>query len=169
MTGGIVCSASNWTFCILSHGFQIRSIMVIGGPDGTSPSSMKVFTNRDGLDFETISDLPATQVHKWPPNGSTSTYQQVTNRVQVEGASKSVHSNVVILTRDGVKIWDGLPQEWSLLENLNGQYEYQVSQVTRSTPLAYGTPREHRPSNLSRDTLLLSLYLGTGCKHTSRG
>jgi hypothetical protein len=40
---------------------KIRTIMIIGGPDGSSPSRMSVFTNREGLDFESVADLPPVQ------------------------------------------------------------------------------------------------------------
>lgn len=41
---------------------QIRSIMVVGGDDGTSPNQMRAFTNRDNLDFESVADLAPLQV-----------------------------------------------------------------------------------------------------------
>jgi hypothetical protein len=34
---------------------------VIGGPDGAAPSKLKVFINRDDLDFSTAADLAPTQ------------------------------------------------------------------------------------------------------------
>mmetsp|Transcript_41219 Transcript_41219/g.78733 ORF Transcript_41219/g.78733 Transcript_41219/m.78733 type:complete len:205 (-) Transcript_41219:304-918(-) len=40
---------------------KIRSIMVVGGDDGTSPNQMRAFTNRDNLDFESVADLAPLQ------------------------------------------------------------------------------------------------------------
>eukprot|EP00242_Pyramimonas_sp_CCMP2087_P003791 CAMPEP_0198214572 /NCGR_PEP_ID=MMETSP1445-20131203/42488_1 /TAXON_ID=36898 /ORGANISM="Pyramimonas sp., Strain CCMP2087" /LENGTH=186 /DNA_ID=CAMNT_0043889835 /DNA_START=76 /DNA_END=633 /DNA_ORIENTATION=+ len=79
---------------------KIRTIMIIGGPDGSSPSRMRVFTNREGLDFQSVADLPAVQ-------------------------------------------------EWDLLENLNGEVEYQtrftkfqgVANLTIHLPTSFGGDR----------------------------
>ncbi|CAM9658370.1 unnamed protein product [Laminaria digitata] len=40
---------------------KIRAISVNGGADGTAPSTMKVFVNRDDIDFGVAQDLPAVQ------------------------------------------------------------------------------------------------------------
>lgn len=40
---------------------KLTGITVIGGPDGASPSKLKVYINRDDLDFATVADLPAVQ------------------------------------------------------------------------------------------------------------
>lgn len=40
---------------------KLTGITVVGGPDGASPSKLKVFINRDDLDFSTVADLPAVQ------------------------------------------------------------------------------------------------------------
>lgn len=37
--------------------------MSTGGTDGTSPAEMKVYVNRDDLDFGTVAELPPQQ--KW--------------------------------------------------------------------------------------------------------
>lgn len=39
----------------------LKAICVIGGTDGTSPSRLKVFTNRDDLDFGGAADMAPTQ------------------------------------------------------------------------------------------------------------
>jgi len=36
---------------------KIKSISIIGGSDGTSPSKMRVFMNRDDIDFSAAADL----------------------------------------------------------------------------------------------------------------
>ncbi|GFH16278.1 PITH domain-containing protein [Haematococcus lacustris] len=40
---------------------KLRAICVIGGGAGSSPSQLKVYTNRDNLDFEAVGALPAVQ------------------------------------------------------------------------------------------------------------
>eukprot|EP00955_Chlamydomonas_euryale_P067767 359936-Chlamydomonas_euryale.AAC.8 len=40
---------------------KLKAICVIGGPDGTSPSKLKVYINRDDLDFSLAESLPAVQ------------------------------------------------------------------------------------------------------------
>ncbi|KAL6753494.1 DUF1000-domain-containing protein [Haematococcus lacustris] len=40
---------------------KLRAICVIGGGAGSSPSQLKVYTNRDDLDFEAVGALPAVQ------------------------------------------------------------------------------------------------------------
>ncbi|BBG95103.1 Protein of unknown function D [Prunus dulcis] len=40
---------------------KIKSISIIGGADGTSPSKMRVFINRDGIDFSDVQGMQAIQ------------------------------------------------------------------------------------------------------------
>lgn len=40
---------------------KIKAISIIGGADGTSPSRLKAYTNRNDLDFATVADMAATQ------------------------------------------------------------------------------------------------------------
>ncbi|XP_010526065.1 PREDICTED: PITH domain-containing protein 1 [Tarenaya hassleriana] len=40
---------------------KIKSISIIGGPDGTSPSKMRAFTNREGIDFSDVQNMQAVQ------------------------------------------------------------------------------------------------------------
>ncbi|KAK3274289.1 hypothetical protein CYMTET_17526 [Cymbomonas tetramitiformis] len=40
---------------------KIKSIMLIGGDDGSSPDKLRAFTNREDLDFSVVNDLPALQ------------------------------------------------------------------------------------------------------------
>jgi len=42
---------------------KLQAISVIGGPDGTSPAKLKVFTNRDDLDFGVAGQ--AQPVQEW--------------------------------------------------------------------------------------------------------
>ena len=41
---------------------RIRAISVIGGTDGTAPAELKVFINREDLDFSTAAEVPPAQV-----------------------------------------------------------------------------------------------------------
>lgn len=40
---------------------KLQAITVIGGPDGASPAKLKVFVNRDDLDFSTAGQLAPVQ------------------------------------------------------------------------------------------------------------
>ncbi|XP_022962575.1 PITH domain-containing protein 1 [Cucurbita moschata] len=40
---------------------KIKSIAIIGGPDGTSPSKMRAFINREGIDFSDAQSMQAVQ------------------------------------------------------------------------------------------------------------
>ncbi|KAL4424497.1 hypothetical protein ABPG77_006806 [Micractinium sp. CCAP 211/92] len=40
---------------------KLTGITVVGGPEGTAPSKLKVYINRDDLDFSIVSDMPAVQ------------------------------------------------------------------------------------------------------------
>ena len=40
---------------------KLQALTVIGGPDGSSPAKLKVFINRDDLDFSTVADLAPVQ------------------------------------------------------------------------------------------------------------
>ncbi|KAL6296055.1 hypothetical protein ACE6H2_004197 [Prunus campanulata] len=40
---------------------KIKSISIIGGTDGTSPSKMRAFINRDGIDFSDVQGMQAIQ------------------------------------------------------------------------------------------------------------
>lgn len=40
---------------------KLKSLCVIGGFDGSSPSKLKVFVNREDIDFTNAHDVPATQ------------------------------------------------------------------------------------------------------------
>lgn len=40
---------------------KIKSISIVGGADGTSPSKMRVFINREGIDFSDAQDMQAIQ------------------------------------------------------------------------------------------------------------
>eukprot|EP00898_Chlorokybus_atmophyticus_P001241 jgi/Chlat1/2117/Chrsp17S02711 len=48
-------------FIPFSVDVKIKSICVIGGTDGTSPVRMKVFTNREDMDFGNAAAAPAVQ------------------------------------------------------------------------------------------------------------
>ena len=39
----------------------ISSMVIIGGEDGTSPSSVKIYTNNENIDFSTVNELEPTQ------------------------------------------------------------------------------------------------------------
>jgi len=47
--------------CSFDGAVKLKAICVIGGPDGTSPSKLKVYINRDDLDFSLAESLPAVQ------------------------------------------------------------------------------------------------------------
>lgn len=49
---------------------KLTGITVVGGPDGTAPAKLKVYTNRDDLDFSTVADLPAVQEWELLENGA---------------------------------------------------------------------------------------------------
>ncbi|CAL5223627.1 g6169 [Coccomyxa viridis] len=40
---------------------KIKAITIIGGSDGTAPAQLKVYTNREDLDFSTVAQLPPVQ------------------------------------------------------------------------------------------------------------
>ena len=40
---------------------KIKAVTVIGGSDETAPSSLRVFVNREDLDFAAVADLPPVQ------------------------------------------------------------------------------------------------------------
>ncbi|KAH8482447.1 hypothetical protein H0E87_029766 [Populus deltoides] len=40
---------------------KIKSISIVGGADGTSPSKMRAFINRDGIDFSDAQSMQAVQ------------------------------------------------------------------------------------------------------------
>ncbi|KAG1670383.1 hypothetical protein FOA52_000143 [Chlamydomonas sp. UWO 241] len=40
---------------------KLKAICVVGGPAGSSPAKLKVFINRDDLDFSAVESLPAVQ------------------------------------------------------------------------------------------------------------
>ncbi|KAH0642369.1 hypothetical protein KY289_033343 [Solanum tuberosum] len=40
---------------------KIKSIAIVGGADGTSPSKMRAFVNRDGIDFSDAQSMQAIQ------------------------------------------------------------------------------------------------------------
>lgn len=40
---------------------KIKSISIVGGPDGTSPSKLRVFINREGIDFSDAEGMQAVQ------------------------------------------------------------------------------------------------------------
>ena len=40
---------------------KIKAISIIGGSDGTSPSRLRAYTNRNDLDFATVADMAPTQ------------------------------------------------------------------------------------------------------------
>lgn len=42
----------------------------MGGSDGTAPASLKVYINRDDLDFGMVATLPPTQTWDLQENGS---------------------------------------------------------------------------------------------------
>ncbi len=39
----------------------MQAISIIGGADGTAPSQLRAYTNRDDLDFSLVADLPPVQ------------------------------------------------------------------------------------------------------------
>ncbi|KDD71474.1 hypothetical protein H632_c4952p0, partial [Helicosporidium sp. ATCC 50920] len=40
---------------------KLKAICIIGGPDGSSPDRLKVYINRDDLDFSIVSELAPVQ------------------------------------------------------------------------------------------------------------
>ena len=40
---------------------HFQAITIIGGSDGTAPAQLKVYTNREDLDFSTVAQLPPVQ------------------------------------------------------------------------------------------------------------
>jgi hypothetical protein len=40
---------------------KLTGITVVGGPEGTSPAKLRVFINREDLDFAAVADLPPVQ------------------------------------------------------------------------------------------------------------
>ncbi|ESQ50290.1 hypothetical protein EUTSA_v10002098mg [Eutrema salsugineum] len=40
---------------------KIKSISIVGGPEGTSPSKLRVFINREGIDFSDAESMQAVQ------------------------------------------------------------------------------------------------------------
>jgi len=42
---------------------KLKSVMIVGGTEGTSPRKMKVYTNRDDIDFSTVG--VAKPVQEW--------------------------------------------------------------------------------------------------------
>ncbi|KAH7564721.1 hypothetical protein JRO89_XS09G0013800 [Xanthoceras sorbifolium] len=46
---------------LVSNLVKIKSISVVGGADGTSPSKMRVFINREGIDFSDAQGMQAIQ------------------------------------------------------------------------------------------------------------
>jgi hypothetical protein len=44
-------------YCRFTTDVKIKSISIIGGSDGTSPSKMRAFMNRDDIDFSAAADL----------------------------------------------------------------------------------------------------------------
>ncbi|CAI5511946.1 unnamed protein product [Closterium sp. Naga37s-1] len=48
-------------FILFTTDVKIKSIAIIGGADGTSPAKMRVFTNREDIDFSVVNDLTAVQ------------------------------------------------------------------------------------------------------------
>ncbi|CAM8880186.1 unnamed protein product [Rhodiola kirilowii] len=86
---------------------KLRSISVVGGADGTSPSKMRAFINRDGIDFSDAQSMQPVQ-------------------------------------------------EWDLVENLQGELEYQ----TRFSKFqSVGNLTLHFPDNYGGDTSQIH-YIG---------
>ena len=40
---------------------KIRSVCIIGGSGGNAPTKVKLFVNRDDVEFDTAADLPGEQ------------------------------------------------------------------------------------------------------------
>ena len=40
---------------------KIKSLCIIGGPEGSSPGRVRAFLNRDDIDFSNVEDIPAVQ------------------------------------------------------------------------------------------------------------
>ena len=47
-----------------------QAICIIGGSDGTAPSELRAFTNRDDLDFAAVADLSPVQCWDLQDNSS---------------------------------------------------------------------------------------------------
>lgn len=62
---------------------KLQGIVVAGGPEGSSPTSMRVFINRDDLDFGLAGELPALQEWSLSEDGSANLeYQTRFSRFQ---------------------------------------------------------------------------------------
>ena len=55
-----------------------------GAPDGFSPGELRVFTNRDDLDFATVADLPPTQSWELAEN--------LDGRIELPTQARSAHT-----------------------------------------------------------------------------
>jgi PITH domain len=40
---------------------KLKAICIVGGQNGTAPSKLRVYINRDDLDFSAVSSMPAVQ------------------------------------------------------------------------------------------------------------
>lgn len=47
---------------------KIKAISVIGGTDGAAPSNLRVFVNREDLDFAAVADMPPVQAWELQEN-----------------------------------------------------------------------------------------------------
>eukprot|EP01113_Clastostelium_recurvatum_P045257 TRINITY_DN7753_c0_g1_i2.p1 TRINITY_DN7753_c0_g1~~TRINITY_DN7753_c0_g1_i2.p1 ORF type:complete len:214 (+),score=51.79 TRINITY_DN7753_c0_g1_i2:35-643(+) len=70
---------------------KLKSIVVIGGEDGTAPSKMRVFTNRDDIDFSTVNDVVPVQA--WDIHEDTRGAIEYTTRAAkfINVSSLSIH------------------------------------------------------------------------------
>ncbi|KAL9300716.1 putative Galactose-binding-like domain superfamily, PITH domain, PITH domain superfamily [Arabidopsis thaliana] len=48
-------------FVAFTSDVKIKSISIVGGPEGTSPSKLRVFINREGIDFSDAESMQAVQ------------------------------------------------------------------------------------------------------------
>eukprot|EP00850_Spirogloea_muscicola_P005216 SM000023S07672 [mRNA] locus=s23:735661:737895:- [translate_table: standard] len=70
---------------------KIKSICIVGGVDGTSPSRMRVFSNREDIDFSNVQDLPPLQEWELAEN-TRGEVEYVTKYAKFQGiANLSMH------------------------------------------------------------------------------
>lgn len=101
---------------------KLTGITVIGGPDGTSPSKLKVLSQEQTWHHSKPSVPPAAHFHC-----------AACRPLPAPGRHACCVPLQVFINRDDLDFASAgeLPavQEWDLLENLNGQIEYPTRQV----------------------------------------
>mmetsp|Transcript_14786 Transcript_14786/g.36902 ORF Transcript_14786/g.36902 Transcript_14786/m.36902 type:complete len:210 (-) Transcript_14786:424-1053(-) len=73
---------------------KLKAICLVGGPDGTSPAKMKVWINRDDLDFEAAERVAAVQEWDLQAENPQATLEYPTQVAKFNG----VHSLDILLS-----------------------------------------------------------------------